>query len=91
MAKVVKTFRCDPDLWARVSALTAAEGTNVSAVIVAALERYADPGDEGGGDMLAAAWSDSILWHSVGAVLLATFTAWVAAVCAGTGTTETDA
>lgn len=34
--------------------------------------------------MLAAAWSDSILWHSIGAVLLVTFTAWVAAVCAGT-------
>lgn len=42
MAKVVKTFRCDPDLWARVAARAAAEQTNVSAVIVDALERYAD-------------------------------------------------
>lgn len=47
MAKVVKTFRCDPDLWARVAYLAADEGTNVSAVIVGALEQYADPGDEG--------------------------------------------
>lgn len=37
--------------------------------------------------MVAAAWSDSILWHSVGAVLLATFVAWVAAVSAGASAT----